>query len=194
MTKSFKDELNDLENSENIVPLEILTTKEKISTLCTTTTIEEAELIWKKLAVSLDDSIGYGLAANQIGINKRVALIKYAGKTYRLLNTRIIERSLPTIMYGEGCLSLPGVTINTERFQSIVIQDDVLGRVELDMAADGLLPAIVQHEVDHFDGLTIYDRKRRPIVKTKKIGRNELCPCGSGKKYKKCCELQASRR
>ena len=46
----------------------------------------------------------------------------------------------------------------------------------------------VQHEIDHLNGITIHDRKRETTVKVeKKVGRNDPCSCGSGKKYKKCC-------
>ena len=46
----------------------------------------------------------------------------------------------------------------------------------------------VQHEIDHLNGVVCMDRKvNTTIVKDKKVGRNEPCPCGSGKKYKKCC-------
>ena len=47
----------------------------------------------------------------------------------------------------------------------------------------------VQHEIDHLNGLTIFDRedKPQPIISKKAVGRNEPCPCGSGKKFKKCC-------
>jgi len=42
----------------------------------------------------------------------------------------------------------------------------------------------MQHEVDHMNGVLCIDRRVKKVVK---IGRNEPCPCGSGKKYKKCC-------
>ena len=46
----------------------------------------------------------------------------------------------------------------------------------------------VQHEIDHLNGIVCMDRKvNTTIVVDKKIGRNEPCPCESGKKYKKCC-------
>jgi uncharacterized protein YecA (UPF0149 family) len=53
-----------------------------------------------------------------------------------------------------------------------------------------LLEAIcVQHEIDHLNGMTIHDRKIVTTIRVeKKPGRNEPCPCQSGKKYKKCCE------
>ena len=55
---------------------------------------------------------------------------------------------------------------------------------------DRLLEAIcVQHEIDHLNGISCIDKevKLEPIVMDKKVGRNDPCPCGSGKKYKKCC-------
>jgi uncharacterized protein YecA (UPF0149 family) len=48
----------------------------------------------------------------------------------------------------------------------------------------------VQHEIDHMDGKTLFDCEIKEVgqqIISDKIGRNELCPCGSGKKYKKCC-------
>ena len=132
--------------------------------------------------------MGYGLAACQIGIHKKVAFIRYNGKEYRLLNTRIVDKRNEGLMHGEGCLSIPGKTVKSRRYRSITIEDDILGKVALDESTDGLLCTIIQHEVDHFEGITILDRKQVPIKRsTIKIGRNDLCPCGSGKKYKKCC-------
>ena len=85
-------------------------------------------------------------------------------------------------------MSIPGKIVNTERYHTITIEDEILGRIQFTMAKDGLLPVIFQHEIDHMDGKTIFDRKRQPIRRNnQKIGRNQLCPCGSGKKYKKCC-------
>ncbi len=186
--KSFKDMLNSAEDIKKVAAVPILIDIKDISTPCENATIEEAEEIWANLEASLNPDAGFGLTANQIGVNKRVGFIRYAGKEYRLLNTKIVETSSTTIVYNEGCLSLPGKTINTERYHTITIEDEILGRMHLTMSKDGLLPIIFQHEVDHMNGKTIFDRKRRPIRRnTPKIGRNQLCPCGSDKKYKKCC-------
>ena len=53
---------------------------------------------------------------------------------------------------------------------------------------EGFNAYIIQHEIDHLNGITCIDReyKREPLKVGTKIGRNEPCPCGSGKKYKKC--------
>ena len=186
--KSFKDMLNDAEGVKAVQVISVVTGVENISTPCENATIEEAEEIWANLEASLNPEAGFGLTANQIGVNKRVGFIQYAGKVYRLLNTRIVETGPTTVIYNEGCLSLPGKTINTERYHTITVEDEILGRMQLTMAKDGLLPVIFQHEIDHMDGKTILDRKRQPFRRSApKIGRNQPCPCGSGKKHKKCC-------
>ncbi len=186
--KSFKDMLSDAEGVKEAKTIPVIVGANNINTFCENATIEEAEEIWANLKASLNPETGFGLTANQIGVNKRVGYIRYAGKEYRLLNTRIVETGPMIIIHGEGCLSLPGKTVNTERYQSITVEDEILGRMELTMSKNSLLPIIFQHEVDHMDGKTILDRKRQPIRRDgPKIGRNAPCPCESGKKYKKCC-------
>jgi len=185
---SFKDKLSQIPDAPAIQPLPIIHDIEVIKQISEDATLDEAELIWPILEASLDPNTGYGLSAIQIGIPKKVAFVLYQGKSYRLLNTRIIEYENKTIMHGEGCLTIPGKHINTERYTNITVEDDMIGKVILDEQTDGLLPVIFQHEVDHFNGNTILDRRQVPIKRlSPKIRRNDPCPCGSGKKYKKCC-------
>ena len=162
---SFKEILSQ-KDVEKVSPVKIVTGVENISKVCTDATIEEAEKIWPVLEASLDIDQGEGLAAIQIGILKKVAIVKYQEKTYRLLNSKIVDKASSIIIYNEGCLSIPGKTVNTERYSDITVHDDVLGNISLDMSADGLLPIIFQHEIDHFNGETIFDRRRKPIVRT----------------------------
>lgn len=185
---SFKERLNTLGPLE-IEAVPILTILDFIKQPSEEATIDEAEKIWPILEKSLDIKKGYGLAACQIGILKKVCYIRYGNKEYRLLNTKIVEKHRKIVMPNEGCLSIPKKTVNTERYSNITIEDDVIGRAVLDESTDGLLCMIFQHEVDHFEGITILDRKQKPFVRSSsKIGRNSPCPCKSGKKYKKCCE------
>jgi peptide deformylase len=188
MSKSFKEVLNDEYKKElEIVSCPIILGIENISIPSEDATLEEAEKIWPILEASLNLKHGYGLAAIQIGIPKKIAIVYYNEKMYRLLNTRIISTNSSIIIYNEGCLSIPKKTVHTERFATLKIQDDVLGELQLNMSKDGLLPIIFQHEIDHFNGQTILDRVRKPVQNPLKTGRNDPCPCGSGKKYKKCC-------
>jgi len=131
---------------------------------------------------------GYGLAAIQVGIPLAAAwywLLKdedsqrYAmGEGHLLINPRIIETLDLIINPGEGCLSIPGKTYTTKRYNKIVFIND-----DKECVAEGIEAQIIQHEIDHMHGILVTDREYVP----NKIGRNVLCPCGSGKKYKKCC-------
>ena len=171
---------------EVIAPASIITDREVLELSSEKATFAEASKIWKTLKVSLDTSKGWGISAIQIGIKKAVSYINFDGKEYELLNTKIIKGNNPIIVHNEGCLSFPGKRCNTTRFANITILDDNLGEVSFS-EKDGLLPIIIQHEVDHMNGQVMFNKVRQPIKSQKRVGRNDICPCKSGKKYKKCC-------
>jgi len=173
---------------------------------------EISELLFATLLENKDTDVG--LAAVQIGILKRVCVIR-AKEPIVLVNPRIVDTEDET-WYQEGCLSFPGASVRTRRHKNIVVEVDYLGSgtefiqewqkdVTLYFGSDnkpnieddkGLLECVaVQHEISHFDGKLMWDFewKNEPINVTKTVGRNESCPCGSidenskPKKYKKCC-------
>ena len=171
--------------------------------------IEEGRTIATELFQILNKrGDGIGLAANQVGIDAQVAVVNVI-EPLVLINPKIIHKEHP-IDYFEGCLSYPKKGTPTKRYRDIIIQtaqsesgwyfsgadslQNVRGSWEEKNKEDEqerrILESIcVQHEIDHLNGITIHDRenKSKPIVSQKKIGRNDPCPCGSGKKYKKCC-------
>ena len=151
---------------------------------------------------------GIGLAANQVGIDASVAVVNVR-KPIILINPEVVEQWDETPYY-EGCLSYKGKGIHTKRYKNIIVKteqedgewyfsgtenpSDGKGSWEEDSDKKQdqelrLLETIcVQHEIDHLNGMTIHDRQViTTIVNDDKIGRNDPCHCGSGKKYKKCC-------
>ena len=142
---------------------------------------DEAEQIIKKLERALKESPvpGVGLAAPQIEINKRVAIIRIDDEFIDLVNPTIVEKEDGFVNFGEGCLSIPGKRVNTQRYKQIFIKDDLH---PAGIVATGDVAVVIQHEVDHLDSILITDR----VVGKEKIGRNDPCPCGSGLKYKRC--------
>ena len=151
---------------------------------------------------------GIGLAANQGGIDAQVAVVNVT-EPLVLINPKIIHKEVEIPFY-EGCLSYPGKGVNTNRYRDVIISTeqsesdwyfsgaavpkDSKGSWEKEHSNNKdeqirLLESVcVQHEIDHLNGVICMDRKRdTTIVKDRKVGRNEPCPCGSGKKYKKCC-------
>jgi peptide deformylase len=128
---------------------------------------------------------GIGLAAIQIGIPKKAAIIRI-NEILRadLINCRIKNAYDLRLFQGEGCLSVPDKTVDTMRYNEIHVVDNELGFPSA-FICQGLLSVAIQHELDHCAGVLMQDRS---IDKSKKKVRpNDLCPCGSGAKYKRCC-------
>jgi peptide deformylase len=122
---------------------------------------------------------GIGLSAPQIGILKKVAIVEQDNKYLYFANCDIINKKHQQIFINEGCLSFPDKSENTLRYNHIEVVNNIFNPEPVILK--GLTAVICQHEVDHWNGSVFFDHKY------KKIGLNEPCICGSGKKYKKCC-------
>ena len=157
--------------------------------------VEEGEEIAAKLLDYLNNSkTGIGLAANQIGINKRVCVI-ICKEPVVLINPKIVEKSEELFVFAEGCLSFPEdmVKVKADNHESELMFEmwDVKPGDEgydknkfLDYAYE---VACVQHEIDHLDGVTMYDREwvNEPIKRAcDKIGRNEKVEITNGTESK----------
>ena len=106
------------------------------------------------------DAHGVGLAGNQVGVLQRVLVLQTSAEEEprALVNPRIVESSAEATIGDEGCLSLRGVIVPVERAVRVRVEaQDVEGRtVQLDLA--DLAARVVQHEIDHLDGVLILDR------------------------------------
>jgi len=108
-------------------------------------------------------SSGVGLAAPQIGIQERLVVIdpsagQKANDLVTLVNPKITWRSSSSEMGLEGCLSLPGITVNISRPTEVEIEyQDVLGQTHHNFFT-GWPARVVQHEIDHLDGVLMIDR------------------------------------
>lgn len=105
---------------------------------------------------------GIGLAAPQIGRNVRLAVISKEatadGREWILINPKIIKRSWRKIKELEGCLSVPGVQKEISRYKKITIRAlDGKGQ-PLNFSASDLFARVIQHEIDHLDGILIVDK------------------------------------
>jgi peptide deformylase len=108
----------------------------------------------------LEDANGLGLAATQIGVLQRVFVFHTdpEEETTALVNPRLAEGSEERLSDEEGCLSLEGVVIPVERHERVTIEatDPEGNAVSLEL--EGLAARVVQHELDHLDGILILDR------------------------------------
>jgi len=179
----------------------IIEDKSKLEIKCSPVSVKEGEEIGVRLLHELRQSEnGIGLAANQIGINKRVCVINVK-EPIVLINPKIVEHSKEKFVFPEGCLSFPNDKIKTQRYTSVVVKaDNHKGKLSFSAESKDINDAFecvcVQHEIDHLDGVTMYDRefKNEPIVRGEnapsKIGRNQRVTLTKGSqtktlKYKK---------
>ncbi|MBI5047752.1 MAG: peptide deformylase [Deltaproteobacteria bacterium] len=120
---------------------------------------------------------GIGLAATQVGVDKRVAVLDVPGEEdYQrgknlivIINPEIVVHE-GEIKYEEGCLSVPGFTANVKRFENVTVRALDKDGKGMEIKAEGLLAIALQHEIDHLDGVLFIDRLsklKRDIIKRK---------------------------
>ena len=101
---------------------------------------------------------GVGLAAPQVGILKRIAVVDIReGNKIVLINPEIIEEEGKAIRE-EGCLSIPGETGNVIRSEKIKVRSLDREGNEIEFEAEGLEARAIQHEIDHLDGILFIDK------------------------------------
>ena len=120
----------------------------------------DLERLTRRMASLMKDANGVGLAANQVGVLRRVFVFR-AGEEEQpvtAVNPRIVDPSEERASDDEGCLSLQRVLVPVERHVSLTLEaQDVKGEPLL-LDLTGLDARVVQHELDHLDGVLILDR------------------------------------
>lgn len=150
----------------------IVTNLKELKIPCQEVTKEDnVKEIIEKLKNTLECYDGLGLSANQIGIQKRISYIKipiYNPKDKKmnmreliLINPLILEKDKAIKFTNEGCLSFPRIYVTTKRYIYCTVQYLDENFKETAMAFQDLESFVVQHEVDHLGGRTIFDRKWR---------------------------------
>jgi peptide deformylase len=111
----------------------------------------------------MNDAIGVGLAAPQLGISQRLLVYRVGpdAPVIALANPEIEWTSSDGELGEEGCLSIPGVTVDVERPVHVRVRaQDEEGEQRV-VEASGLESRVIQHEMDHLDGVLILDRTSR---------------------------------
>ena len=116
----------------------------------------------KQMANMMYKNNGVGLAAPQVGVLKRMVVIDCDwDDDYRdpmvLVNPRIVETKGEPVTEGEGCLSIPGITVPISRSPWVRVQYQDLDGEWWEIESDGLLGRCLQHEIDHLDGKTLFE-------------------------------------
>jgi peptide deformylase len=116
-----------------------------------------------RMAEIMDEALGVGLAATQVGVLHRVLVYRVppAPEPAALVNPEIEWSGRDSEIAEEGCLSLPGVLVDVERPIHVRVRAlDELGK-PIVIEASGLEARVIQHEIDHLDGVLILDRTTR---------------------------------
>jgi len=171
----------------------------KISEPISAITQDVINLSERMIITMLENDVpGVGLAAPQVGINKRLIVVKTTGEDNQsrkdalpgelfldqrmpvaLVNPEILSFSKETDTCGEGCLSLPGVSGNVTRPSKVVLKATLLDGSTFTGECGGLLARCLQHEIDHLDGKLFFDHlskeeQAKNTIAMKKLEKKEL--------------------
>lgn len=121
-----------------------------------------------EMFVAMYDAPGIGLAAPQVGVQKRFFVYDCEETTGVLINPTITESDGEWV-YSEGCLSVPGLSFDIVRPKQILVSGIDLDGNDITIEADELFSRLIQHEIDHLDGVLLLehldDDQRREALK-----------------------------
>ena len=145
----------------------VIAPDERLRTECAPVEVIDDEVvkIAKRMAKAMYKNEGCGIAAPQIGILRQIVVIDVTWgddvekNPLFLINPVIMEKSDETKVGSEGCLSVPGISLDIERSTSVVVRAlDLQGRLMQYEASNNLLCVCLQHEIDHLHGITMLER------------------------------------
>lgn len=134
-------------------------------------TLEEAQELSERLIETLKAHNGLGLAANQCGIDKRVICILF-GESFLTLFNPVIKTSGGEIHLQEGCLSFPFLVLGITRPEKIVVGFSNFKGEYIEETFTGLTARVIQHEIDHLNGVT-FDTRAKPLALKKGMKKRE---------------------
>ena len=113
-----------------------------------------------KMTHLMHDARGVGLAATQVGVLQRLFVFQKEGdeEATAVVNPEIVERSPDTEVLDEGCLSLQGVLVPVERALEVTLTGQRLDGEPLRLELEEMDARVVQHELDHLDGVLMIER------------------------------------
>jgi peptide deformylase len=116
-----------------------------------------------RMAAIMGDALGVGLAAPQLGISHRLLVYRIGpdAPVIVLANPRLEWQSDDGELFEEGCLSIPGVQVDIERPVHVRVRGQDEEGEDRVVEASGLEARVIQHEMDHLDGVLILDRASR---------------------------------
>jgi len=122
---------------------------------------KDIEALVSNMIETMNENDGAGLAAPQVGVSKQVIVLRadlQGQQILSLINPIIIKKGKEKIIGEEGCLSYPEIVLNIKRFKEIEVEAMNIGEEVVRFKASGLLARVLQHEIDHINGLPFFNR------------------------------------
>lgn len=110
------------------------------------------------MAKTMIKTDGVGLAAPQIGKNIRLAVINSRDGVFCLINPKFTKKSWAREFGQEGCLSIPGIFGMVKRHKKVSLTYYNQDGKKIKLTAEGMMARVIQHEVDHLDGILFIDK------------------------------------
>jgi len=135
---------------------------------------DKEKRIFQEMLFTMKYYKGIGLAGPQIGISKKIIVADIGNGAVKLANPKILSaKGIDKLE--EGCLSLPGVTVEIKRSYELVVAGLNENNQVIEMKAKGILARVIQHEIDHLenkliiDYLNLFGKLKLMVKKTKQI-------------------------
>lgn len=122
---------------------------------------ESLERLTEDMLATMRENDGVGLAGNQVGRLKRVLVASVEDEDFVVVNPELSEYSEATERAPEGCLSIPSIQVEVERPTAVTVSGRDASGEPVRIEATDMLARVLQHEVDHLDGILILDRTDR---------------------------------
>ncbi len=106
---------------------------------------------------TLRNANGAGLAANQVGVTLRLIVLNLPGNECKVVINPEVIRRIGTRVVSEGCLSIPGYIGEIKRSELVRVKGQDIRGKEIKLKADGLLAEVLEHEIDHLNGVLYID-------------------------------------
>lgn len=131
-----------------------------------------------QMIATMRDARGLGLAAPQVGVSRRVLVAEVEKQRLALVDPEIVRQEGEEVAT-EACLSIPGLLGDVPRAHRVVVRARNRRNRFVTIEAEGLLARVLQHEIDHLNGILFTERVRDPKTLRNIEETNEVAPSGS---------------
>lgn len=107
---------------------------------------------------TMDAMQGVGLAAPQVDVHKSIIVVDTGNIRTVMINPKIVSFSKDSVLAKEGCLSIPGVRVSIPRYSVVNIEWQDVDGEEFAESFRGFDARVIQHEIDHLNGITLWER------------------------------------